>query len=110
MPLINLYTIMPERRSPERLAADSESVDSDSSGVIQVVVCTKDNKAMGLVVDQIIDVADEVVEISGESSREGVSATAVIQDRVTEFLDIDAVLRMHSGKANRRGNRTGAEV
>jgi two-component system chemotaxis sensor kinase CheA len=47
-------------------------------------------------------VADEVVEISGESSREGVSATAVIQDRVTEFLDIDEVISMNSGKAKPR--------
>ena len=102
MPLINLYTTLPERRSPERLAADSESYEAESSSVIQVVVCTKDNKATGLVVDQIIDVADEVIEISGESSRQGVSATAVIQDRVTEFLDIDEVICMSKAKPKRR--------
>jgi two-component system chemotaxis sensor kinase CheA len=102
MPLIDLYTILPERRSPKRLATDSESHQAESSSVIQVVVCTKDNKAMGLVVDQIIDVADEVIEISGESSRQGVSATAVIQDRVTELLDIDEVIGMSKVKPRRR--------
>jgi two-component system chemotaxis sensor kinase CheA len=49
MPLIDLYTILPERRSPKRLADDSESYEAESSSVIQVVVCTKDDKAMGLV-------------------------------------------------------------
>jgi two-component system chemotaxis sensor kinase CheA len=61
----------------------------------------------------IIDVADEVVEISGESSREGVSATAVIQDRVTEFLDIDEVISMNSGKGKprrRAKSKASAEV
>jgi two-component system chemotaxis sensor kinase CheA len=111
MPLINLCTIMPERRSPERLAADSESHETESSSIIHVVVCTKDNKAMGLVVDQIIDVTDEAIEVSGESSRQGVSATAVIQDRVTELLDINEVICMSNAKPGHRARQqVSAEV
>lgn len=117
MPLIDVFSVMPERRSPERRAASADSApqESESSHVIQVVVCTKDDRAMGLVVDQIVDVAEEIVEITGESSRKGVSATAVIQDRVTEFLDIDEVIRMGSSKAGkkkagRRVRRESAEV
>lgn len=111
MPLMNLYTTLPERRSLKRLATDSEPHETASSSVIQVVVCTKDNKAVGLVVEQILDVADEIVEISGESSRRGVSATAVIQDRVTEFLNIDEVINMNRGRPERRAKSiTSAEV
>ena len=115
MPLIDVFASMPERRSPERRAAAPVSQEAEESNVIQVVVCTKDGKAMGLVVDQIVDVAEEIVEITGESSRKGVSATAVIQDRVTEFLDIDEVIRMGTSKAGkkkagRRSARSAAEV
>lgn len=115
MPLIDLFTTMPERRSPERLAADSGAREAEEGTVLQVVVCTKEGKAMGLVVDQIVDVAEEIVDVTGESSRRGVSATAVIQDRVTEFLDIDEVIRMGGGsadkpKSGRRAVRADAEV
>ncbi|WP_232726698.1 chemotaxis protein CheA [Mariprofundus ferrinatatus] len=118
MTLINVFSLLPERRSSERLIADGEKEmessgtqqSADSSGVVQVIVCTKGDKAIGLVVDQVLDVTEEVVEISGESSRRGVSATAVIQDRVTEFLDIDEVIAMSSGKSKRRSSHSGAEA
>ena len=114
MPLVDIYAVMPERRSPERRASDAKENEAEESSVIQVVVCTKDGKATGLVVDQIVDVTEEVVEITGESSRKGVSATAVIQNRVTEFLDIDEVIRMNGKaddeKAGRKTVRATAEV
>ncbi|ATX78549.1 two-component system, chemotaxis family, sensor kinase CheA [Mariprofundus aestuarium] len=113
MTLIDVFSLLPERRSPERITADAqkdaESVvayqPAESSSVVQVVVCTKDGKAIGLVVDQVLDVAEEAVEISGESSRKGVSATAVIQDRVTEFLDVDEVIAMSKVKPDGQARR-----
>ena len=111
MPLIDIYSVMPERRSPERRASDAKEHEVEESSVVQVVVCTKEEKAMGLVVDQIVDVTEEVVEITGESSRKGVSGTAVIQDRVTEFLDIDEVIRMSSkAGAKKKGRRKAAQT
>ena len=60
--------------------------------VVQVVVYTVNGRSLGLVVDQIIDIIEENLELSGESSREGVLGTTVLQGRVTEVFDVDGFL------------------
>jgi two-component system chemotaxis sensor kinase CheA len=60
---------------------------------VQVVVCAPGGRRVGLVVTRIIDVVEEAITVRSGASRPGVLFTAVIQDRVTEFLDVDAVIR-----------------
>ena len=59
-------------------------------------------KRVGLVIDQILDIVDESVKIKSPPSRAGIFYTAVIQGRVTELLDMPALLqtfeRMRSAK------------
>ena len=52
--------------------------------------------ALGLVVGQILDIVEATITTRSTATRPGVLFTAVVQDRVTEFLDVEAMLRMAS--------------
>jgi two-component system chemotaxis sensor kinase CheA len=63
------------------------------SDTVQVVVYSSDHGRIGLVVDRIIDIVEETIVIRSRASRPGVLYTAVIQGRVTEFLDVEGIVR-----------------
>jgi two-component system chemotaxis sensor kinase CheA len=44
---------------------------------------------VGLVVDRIIDVVDEVITLEDAHARAGVLGSAVLEGRVTELLDLE---------------------
>ncbi len=52
-----------------------------------VLVFTENDRAMGLMVDEILDVIDERLDIQPGSGRAGFIGSAVISGRVTEVLD-----------------------
>jgi two-component system chemotaxis sensor kinase CheA len=60
---------------------------------LHVVVCAVDGRRVGLVVGRILDVIEETIVTRAPASRPGVLFTAVIQDRVTEFLDVETLVR-----------------
>jgi len=64
----------------------------DPSALVQVVVYAGAGRRVGLVVDRIIDIAEETLISRSRAERPGVLFTAVIQGRVTEFLDLEAVI------------------
>jgi two-component system chemotaxis sensor kinase CheA len=67
---------------------------SDASGAsVSVVVYGDEGHRVGLVVDQILDIVEETVTIEHTAAREGVLGSAVVQKRVTDVLDIAAIVR-----------------
>jgi len=60
---------------------------SSESDTIQVVVFSGQGQRVGLVVERILDIAEEAIVSRSPAHRPGVLFTAVIQGRVTEFLD-----------------------
>ena len=62
-------------------------------GALQVAVCAAEGRRVGLVVGRILDVVEEAITTRAPAGRPGVLFTAVVQDRVTEFLDVAAVVR-----------------
>jgi two-component system chemotaxis sensor kinase CheA len=62
-------------------------------GSVQVVVYAGGGRRIGLVVGRILDIVEAPIETRSRASRPGVLFTAVVQDRVTEFLDTEAVIR-----------------
>jgi two-component system chemotaxis sensor kinase CheA len=69
----------------------------DSGAPLQVVVYANGGRRAGLVVGRIIDIVDEAVAARAPATRPGVAFTAVVRDRVTEFLDVDALLDAEGG-------------
>ena len=58
-----------------------------------LVVCSGLGKQIGLIVDRIVDIANEAVVSRREADRPGVKFVGVVQNSVTEFLDVDALIR-----------------
>jgi two-component system chemotaxis sensor kinase CheA len=59
---------------------------------VQVVVFNDGERSVGLVVDQILDVAEEAVTVRQKSGRKGLLGSAVVGKRVTDFLDLNYVI------------------
>jgi two-component system, chemotaxis family, sensor kinase CheA len=59
---------------------------------LQVVVYSENGCSVGLVVEQILDIVDEVVTGTQRVSQPGILAAAVIQGKVTDLLDAHGVI------------------
>lgn len=67
--------------------------DGAVDGVLQVVVCSRDGRRLGLVVDQILDIAEEEIAIDASlAPQRGLLGTAVIRGRVTDLLDLPQLM------------------
>jgi two-component system chemotaxis sensor kinase CheA len=64
----------------------------DTTDPVQVVVFNDGERSVGLVVDQIVDVAEEAVTVRQKSTRKGLLGSAVVGKRVTDFLDLNQVI------------------
>lgn len=52
----------------------------------------EEQQAVGIIIDRVLDVVDATVIHSEVGSRVGVTGSAVVQDHVTELVDIEAVV------------------
>jgi len=64
---------------------------------VQVVVLNDGDRSIGMVVDQILDVAEEAVTVRQKSSRKGLLGSAVVGKRVTDFVDLSEVIQASAG-------------
>jgi two-component system chemotaxis sensor kinase CheA len=60
---------------------------------VQVIVFNDGDRSLGVVVDQILDVAEEAVTVRQKSGRKGLLGSAVVGKRVTDFLDLNQVIQ-----------------
>jgi two-component system chemotaxis sensor kinase CheA len=58
----------------------------------QVIVFNDGGRSIGVVVDQILDVAEEEVTVRQNSNRKGLMGSAVVGKRVADFLDLQYIL------------------
>jgi two-component system chemotaxis sensor kinase CheA len=71
-----------------------------ATDTVQVIVYAANGRHVGLVVERIVDIAEESIVVRSAAHRRGVAFTAVIQERVTEFLDVEGILRSALGDAH----------
>lgn len=69
-----------------------ETVRDDEQ--VSVVVHESADHRVGIVIDRVLDVVDTAVVRSEVGRRAGVLGSAVIQDRVTDLVDLDAVVAL----------------
>jgi two-component system chemotaxis sensor kinase CheA len=99
LPLIHVAKVLRQRRRAGRnghvkkRAAVPAPVPADASDTVQVVVYAGQGQRMGLVVGQILDIVEETLVSRSRANRPGVLFTAVLQGKVTEFLDLEAIIR-----------------
>jgi len=86
MPLIDVSRAMG--------SSSSDRTDERAGRKLQVLVYTGNGKRVGLVVDQIIDIAEESLAIDHPARCAGVRGSAVIQKKVTDLLDVPGLLEL----------------
>ena len=81
--------IMPLVRLASSESAGGEENEKES---LQVVVYRDRGRSVGLVVDQIMDIVEELVTVKSDYQRGNFTGTAVVQGRVTDILDVRAAI------------------
>jgi two-component system, chemotaxis family, sensor kinase CheA len=94
LPLVRVTALLTERRRKPRYIPAKPAITQDSK--LQVVVYTDDERSAGLIVDRILDIAEENIANLQPASREGVQGSTVVQGRVTEVLDLEELIHTHS--------------
>ena len=98
LPLIRLNVVLEERRNRLRALQLPPTLDL---GPIQVLVLHHDGRLSGLVVERILDIVEDRADVRSAATRPFILHSVVIGDRVTELLDVPAVLRGAEGNAVR---------
>jgi len=94
LPLIRVTHALEERR---QLSSGEGLMTLPTTEMLQVLVLENEQQSFGLVVNQILDIVESTLEPQSPSTRAGVLHCSVISERVTELLDVAALLR--SGEA-----------
>jgi two-component system chemotaxis sensor kinase CheA len=107
LPLLRVNRLL-RRKNPTQLNGKARSQRAVSARAtendkIQVVVYVGEGLRVGLVVGRIIDIVEANIATRSRASRAGVLFTAVVQDRVTEFLDIEGIIRSSAVVEGARG-------
>ena len=84
--------IMPLIRVSEFVNVEC-SRTTDPAEMMQVVVFSEHGRSVGLVVDRILDIAEETIVRQQPTKRDGLLGSAVIQERVTDLLDVRGLVR-----------------
>jgi len=89
LPLVRLDLVLEERRTRLRhIRKNTESAP------VHVLVCHDQGQTIGIVVDRILDIVEDRAEVKTAPTRDGIHCAVVIQDRVTELIDIAAIQRI----------------
>jgi two-component system chemotaxis sensor kinase CheA len=108
LPLIRLNVVLEERRNKLRRL---QALPVADSGPIQVLVLNQDGRVFGVVVEKILDIIEDPADVRSPATRAAVLYSVVIGSRVTELLDIPAILRGADLSAARSDDgHTAAEV
>ena len=83
MPLVRLSQVLPARLAP---------APAQERALQVVVVHAGKGRSLGLVVDRILDIAAEAYTLDRQTARPGVLGSAVIQQRITDVLDVAGLI------------------
>ena len=87
--------IMPLLRVSQAMNLDEarSSEPSDGPAPLQVVVYAEHGRSIGLVVERILDIVEEEVVLERVAERDGILGSAVVQQHVTDLLDVPGLIR-----------------
>jgi chemotaxis protein histidine kinase CheA len=75
----------------------------------QVIVFDDGDQRLGIVVDQILDIAEQAITVRQRSTHKGFLGSAVVGTRVADFLDVDHVLQSSAARWFQGSSATGKE-
>ena len=83
MPLISLSQV---------LNGSTSIQNQNKKDVVQVVVYRDRGRSVGFIVDQILDIVEDRITITRDGHNNGILGSAVVQQRVTDVLDMPAII------------------
>jgi two-component system chemotaxis sensor kinase CheA len=89
LPLMALEEFLPDRRAEPR----NPPAEHAESSLVSVVVFEEETRSFGLIVDDVLDVVDLPAGDVRSPSRPGVEAAVVVNEKITEILDCDYLIR-----------------
>jgi two-component system chemotaxis sensor kinase CheA len=88
--------ILPLVRLAEAIGVRVPASDNE---LVSVVVFEDGGARVGIVVDRVVDVVETIISPNDVGRRAGVLGSAVVQERVTDLVDLQAVVALAAGKA-----------
>jgi len=73
------------------------SSDGDMTEALQMVVISNGQRRIGLIVKRIVDIVDEFLQAKHVSIKPEILCSAVIQERVTDVLDVQQLILDYAG-------------
>jgi two-component system chemotaxis sensor kinase CheA len=98
------------RHGPPEGEQAAGAAGSPGDDTVQIVVYAGRGRRAGLVVGRILDIVEETLASRARATRPGVLFTAVVQGRVTEFLDVEGIIRAADPDFFEQPRPVGAEV
>ncbi len=92
MPLLRVSDVLVGHGGNGSSHANGSGQD-DLAATLQVVVYSEQGRSVGLVVDRILDIVEEAIVPQQPLKRAGLLGSAVIQQRVTDLLDVRGFVR-----------------
>src|SRR5579871_2658228 len=84
---------------PLRSVLDAGGPDPDRpADPAQVIVFNDGERSVGMLVDQILDVAEEAVTVRQKTNRPGLLGSGVVGKRVADFLDLNYVIHTYAAE------------
>jgi two-component system chemotaxis sensor kinase CheA len=80
--------ILPLMRLSHLLGAQPE----ETGDTVSAVVYTEGDRSVALVVDRIVDIVEDAVTVRRDLSEDGMLATTVVEQQVTELLDVRSAI------------------
>ncbi|KTD32380.1 chemotaxis histidine kinase [Legionella moravica] len=71
---------------------DGHSNASEKREKVQVIVYSRSQRNFGLIVDHVYDIVEGTFVLDKQITRKGVSGTAVVENKVTEILDVENII------------------
>ncbi len=93
MPLIDVAATLRKDPKAGGIPSSGETARGTGDDLLNVVVTSHNDRSVGLVVNQILDIAEQASLTKSGSTRGNVLYSSVIQGHVTEILDIDGLIR-----------------
>ncbi|MGA8314016.1 MAG: chemotaxis protein CheA [Terriglobales bacterium] len=91
MPLIRVSEVVELAENAHSGGSSKTAVDPQAP--LQVVVYAEQGRSVGLVVERILDIVEEEFVLERPAERAGILGSAVVQQRVTDLLDVQAVVQ-----------------
>jgi two-component system chemotaxis sensor kinase CheA len=99
LPLIDVSQELDRLGRTDRMLQKPDADDRtqpSSAETLPVIVCADGERRVGLIVAKVLDIVHEQIAMKSQSSRPGVLFAAVLQEKVTEFVDIATLARTTS--------------